>query len=252
MFMSLPRFFILPDQIRNGLVTLMGGDVRHLNRVLRYKVGDAIECIDGKGFLHRVVLSHVEGEHVIGEIVASYKADSEPVLQVTIAQGIPKGERWDFVLQKCSELGATVFQPLYTERTIVRVSEDQLPRKLERWSKIAQEAAEQSQRTVAPRVLAPITLEEWLSDLTGFDLVVLAWENEDQRSLKELYHANPDIKRIALLIGPEGGFSLGEVGLVRRTGGEPVSIGARILRSETAAVALLALTLYHYGDIGDR
>ncbi|MCL2549005.1 MAG: 16S rRNA (uracil(1498)-N(3))-methyltransferase [Symbiobacteriaceae bacterium] len=250
--MSLPRFFILPDQIHNSLVTLMGGDVRHINRVLRLGIGDFIECLDGRGHLYRVKLSHLESEQIIGEIVESYKVDSEPELQVTIAQGIPKGERWDFVLQKCSELGATVFQPLYTERTIVRIDEDQLPRKLERWSKIAQEAAEQSQRSVIPRILAPITLEHWLTDLTGFDLVVLAWENEEQQSLKEVYASLPELKRLALLIGPEGGFSLKEVEQVRQAGGRPVSIGPRILRSETAAITLLALSLYHFGDMGDR
>jgi len=250
--MSVPRFFILPDQIRNGLVTLTGSDVRHINRVLRLRPGDSIECLDGRGNLFSVSLSHVEAEYVIGKISGSQKADAEPELQVTIAQGIPKGERWDLILQKCSELGATVFQPLYTERTIVRISEDQMPRKLERWSKIVSEAAEQSKRTIAPRVLAPITLSEWLTDLTGYDLVILAWENEEKLSLKQVYLSHPEPRRIALLTGPEGGFSLAEVDAVCKGGGYSVSIGPRVLRSETAAIALLAMTLSHFGDMGDR
>jgi len=246
------RFFILTDQIRNGLVTLMGGDVRHIQKVLRLGEGDHIECLDGHGEVHRVLLTHVSAEHVIGEIVESYKVDSEPELQVTIAQGIPRGERWDFVLQKCSEVGATMFQPLLTERTIVRLEEDQIPRKLERWQKIVREAAEQSQRSVAPRVLAPMSLDEWLEQIADYDMLLVAWENEEDVSLREALNDLPDLKRLAIVVGPEGGFSTAEIDKILEVGGRAVSIGPRILRSETASVVLLALALYHYGDMGDR
>ena len=246
------RCFILSDQIRNNLVTLMGGDVRHIRRVLRLGTGDMIECLDGHGNIYQVVLSHVESEHIIGEIVSSYKADSEPELQVTIAQGIPKGERWEFVLQKGSEIGATVFQPLYTERTIVHLSEDQIPYRLARWQKIAQEAAEQSQRSIAPRVLAPATLQQWLETAGEHDLIIAAWEDEEQRSLKQALQDHPDVKRLALLVGPEGGFSRQEIAQISQAGGLTVSLGPRILRSETAGIVQLALALFFYGDMGDR
>ena len=246
------RFFVLADQIRAGLITLMGRDVRHIQRVLRLGVGDHIECLDGQGYVYKVKLTHVEAEHVVGEIVDSYKADSEPDLQVTIAQGIPKGERWDFVLQKCSEVGATVFQPLFTERTIVNIASEQLPHKMERWQKIVQEAAEQSQRSVAPRVLAPMTLKDWLQNLSEFELVIVAWENEEEESLRQILDEAPDLKRLAIIVGPEGGFSSAEIDLIKQVGGRTVSIGPRILRSETASVVLLSLALYHYGDMGER
>lgn len=246
------RFFILADQIRNGLVTLMGGDVRHIQKVLRLGVGDEVECLDGHGVVYRVKLTHVEQEHVIGEIQESYKVDSEPELQITIVQGIPKGDRWDYVLQKCSEVGATVFQPLLTERTIVKIDEEQLPRKMERWQKIVMEAAEQSQRSVAPRVLAPMRLDEWLEGLSEFELVLIAWENEEEMSLRDALNEVPELKRLAIVVGPEGGFSKSEVEKILAMGGKAVSIGPRILRAETASVVLLALALYHYGDMGDR
>ncbi|MCL2497577.1 MAG: 16S rRNA (uracil(1498)-N(3))-methyltransferase [Symbiobacteriaceae bacterium] len=250
--MALPRFFILPDQKRSGLITLTGNDVRHLQRVLRLQSGDKVECLDGRGHVYLVKLNHVEHDIAIGEIEDSYKVDSEPELQVTIAQGLPKGERWDFVLQKCSELGATVFQPLFTQRTIVKLQEEQIPRRLERWQKIASEAAEQSRRSIAPRVLAPLTLSQWLEKSKEFDLVLVAWENEDKLSLKGALAALPDLKRLAILVGPEGGFADSEIEEAISAGCLAVSIGPRVLRSETASIAMLAMTLYHYGDMGDR
>jgi 16S rRNA (uracil1498-N3)-methyltransferase len=128
----------------------------------------------------------------------------------------------------------------------------QVPRKLLRWQKIASEAAEQSRRSVSPRVLAPMSLEQWLESEGLYETVLVAWEDEDKRTLKQVFSELGEIKKLTILIGPEGGFAVSEMKEINKRGGISVSLGPRILRSETASMVMLSLALFYYGDMGER
>lgn len=245
------RFFITDAQITGNQIFLNADDSRHIAKVLRLKTGDEILCPNGRGQLYRVVLQSLDPVQTVGEIVAATQEDSEPQLQITLAQCLPKGERWDFILQKCTELGVSNFQPLYSERTVVQIKTDEQAKKRERWQKIVQEAAEQSQRGKCPVVLEPISYERFLQRFASYDAVLLAWEKEAANGLLPVLQSISQPQRIALIVGPEGGITSQEAASAIAAGAKSVSFGPRILRAETAAMAFCTMVLYHYHEMGN-
>ncbi|MCE5196842.1 MAG: 16S rRNA (uracil(1498)-N(3))-methyltransferase [Negativicutes bacterium] len=246
---AMTRFFITDAQIRGSQVFLGAEDAHHMAKVLRLQVGDEILCPNGQGRLYRVVLQKLEAARAVGEIVAVTEENSEAQLQITLAQCLPKGERWDFILQKCTELGVGSFQPLISERTVVQIKSAEREKKRERWQKIVREAAEQSQRGKCPAVLEAIPYERFLQQLASYDSVLLAWEKEAANSLLPVLQTIAQPQNMALIIGPEGGLTAQEAAAAVRAGAIPVSFGPRILRAETAAMAFCTMVLYHYHEM---
>lgn len=163
---------------------------------------------------------------------------------------MPKGDKLETVIQKCTELGAAGFVPVLTDRSIVQFEADKAARKQERWQKIAQEAAEQSRRGVIPAIRPVTTWKALWGEPSPFDLILVAWEEEHSTDLRQVLDEHPDALRIAVVIGPEGGLSSDEINLVRQAGGRTITLGRRILRTETAGVAVLSMVMYHYGEMG--
>ncbi|MDW8365966.1 MAG: RsmE family RNA methyltransferase, partial [Abditibacteriales bacterium] len=176
-------------------------------------------------------------------------ASREASLHLTVAQAIPKGQKMDLIVQKCVELGVGRIVPMVTGRTVVHLEEKEAARQ-HRWQKIAEEAAAQCGRTQVPEVTAPQTLTEALGMCAEVDACLLLDESEQTTRLRDALNALPPVKHIALLVGPEGGFSPSEVQTAHRYGAQSVSLGPRILRTETAALVTAALILYHYEDLG--
>ncbi len=243
------RFFVAAELLAAGPELLLKDDLAHqLSRVLRLGSGSRITLLDGLGqeFETEIIGSVRSGknEAVQARIVSQRPAGGEPGLQITLYQAILKGEKMDYVLQKGTEVGITTFVPILTERCIGHSVRP------ERWQKIIKEAAEQSRRGRIPDLAQG--LARWPEALDAINktgiTALMAWEQEQTANLKE--SLSEDSKELAVLIGPEGGFTAGEAELARSFGVKTISLGPRILRAETAGPVLAALVLFQAGDMG--
>jgi 16S rRNA (uracil1498-N3)-methyltransferase len=241
-----PRFFINPDQVRQPYITVKGDDLRHIRTVLRKQPGDLLTLLDGRGMEYIVRIGTMERTEIDTEIVEQRKREL-PTVRVTLGQGLPKSDKMDFIVQKATELGISSLVPLITERTIVKVKDEK--KRVARWQKIAHEAAMQSDRPVIP-LIDPITSFRDLMmtiDPGPLPLLLFLWE-EGTVPIKHLLRQTPNAQNIVVLIGPEGGFSPAEADLAKQQGFQHVSLGPNILRTETAAVAVLSMILYETGS----
>ena len=245
------RFMVDPDAVRDGIIYLSGDDLKHLSQVLRLRTGDIIEVFDGSGTEYEARLTEVGKIEARAEILKSQLADTEPNIRVTLYQGLPKAEKMDFIIQKAVELGVFRIVPVTTQRTVVQLDDQDKKRKLERWNRIAREAAKQCKRTCVPEVALPMTLKSALKESGNADAAIALYENEQKKCLKELlkcYNINK-IGDIALFIGPEGGFSNDEVVEMTESGAVTAGLGKRILRAETAAVSVISIIMYEMGEM---
>jgi 16S rRNA (uracil1498-N3)-methyltransferase len=241
------KFFVPAEQIISNRVTLTGSDVSHIRTVLRLKVGASIQVIGGTEKLLTVRLVEIKAKEIQGEVIASEKFDVESPLAVHLGVALTKGNKFDATLRKSVELGVSSITPLATERCVVKTH--QFGKKTERWKKIALESSKQCGRTQVPQVAEGIeSLETFCRNSEDRNLKLVFWEEEGANSLKDLkLNRSPD--SVAVLIGPEGGFSSAEIEKARENGFQTVSLGPRILRAETAPVVALALLQSLWGDL---
>ncbi len=237
------RFFVSPEQIDSGagIVTLDGEDSLHLDRVLRARPGDEIAALDGLGNLYQATLTSLSKSRVVAEIVGVEKPETEPNVAVTIAQALPKtAEKLEWVLQHGVEIGAAGFIVFRARRS----EAGKLAEKPERWAKIVKTAAEQSGRAKLPVVRARGGLGELLSEVERYELRLLCDEAESAHSLRCALEARPELKTALIIVGPEGGWADEERAECIAAGVVPISLGKRILRTETAALLALSQILY--------
>lgn len=247
------RFFVDPDQINAGKVVIRGNEGKHIATVLRMAPGDSIILLDGHGQEYQACLERVSRDEVIATINSSRPVTGEPPCRLTLLQGIPKKDLMDLIIQKGTEIGVSRFMPLYTENTIVQWEAPKARRQQERWQRIALEAAKQSRRGLVPVVEEPAPLVQCLKLLAPATRTLLFWEEPGAPDLRQAIQSEAEYHRpaeLAMMIGPEGGWSAAEVALVCQHGAQPVSLGPRILRTETAALVGAALLLYAWGDLG--
>lgn len=247
------RFFVSPDRIKGRRLALDGGQARQIYSVLRLRGAEHIMVLDDRGWQYDVRLDRVSSDLVTGEILARMPAGGEPRTELTLYQALLKKDNFEWVLQKGTELGVARFVPLITQYCVVRQKEIKTA-KLQRWQRIISEAAEQSGRGRLPDLSAPLTLPEALEQAGEFDRALVPWEQATENGLVEALagygrEQSEQPARIALFIGPEGGFADEEIEEAQASGVQPVTLGARILRSETAAVVAAALTLSAMGDL---
>jgi len=239
-----PRFFISAEQVIGGNITVSGEDVRHIATVLRMKTGDELVLCDGEGTEYAVTISQVDKSEVRTGIISRSKHDVR-YPRLTLGQGLPKSDKMDFIVQKATELGVANLVPLITERTIVKIRDEE--KRVVRWQKIAREAAMQSNRTDIPRVESIRRFSDFIQAPAPDPgtLLLLPWE-EGTEPIKEALRTCPAAGNIMVLIGPEGGFSAAEAGMAKSRGFHLVSLGPNILRTETAAVATLSMIGYEF------
>lgn len=246
------RFFLASNQLQNGQVTISGADAHHISRVLRLQKGDTIECVFQKGPVCLVELTKIAGQIVEGRILQTKADDRESPLRLTLFQGLAKGAKMDFVVQKAVELGVREIIPYSSRYTVVKLGPAQAEARLQRWNRIAQEAAKQCGRTRLPFVSGVQSFAEVLVNverrLGWGELVLVPFEGEKERGLKEIEDQKPEAA--AVLIGPEGGFHGQEVQELVRRGASVITLGPRILRTETAGLVALSLLGYKWGDLG--
>jgi 16S rRNA (uracil1498-N3)-methyltransferase len=240
----LPRFFISPEQVAGSRISIYGEDVRHIAVVLRMKPGEKLLLCDGKGGEYTAQILRTSRSEIVTEIM-SESHQQIPYPHVTLGQGLPKTDKMDWIMQKGTELGVEAIVPLVTERTILRLKDEE--KRITRWQKICREAAMQSARVNIPRVSRTIFFRDFLSTLDPgpLTLLLLLWQ-EGVQPVKEVLRNNDDVKKIVVLIGPEGGFSAAEAEMAKARGFHPVSLGLNILRTETAAIAVLSMIMYEY------
>ncbi|WP_084061918.1 16S rRNA (uracil(1498)-N(3))-methyltransferase [Desulfofundulus thermosubterraneus] len=242
-------FFVSPEQIAGERVTITGPDVVHISRVLRLGSRDVITVMDGQGRGYRVRLAVITGTAVEGVILEQFVPGGEAPLKVTLVQGLSKGDKMDIIIQKSTELGVSCVVPLACRRSVVRLTSDKARERQQRWQRIALEAAKQSRRAIVPRVTGVMDLPAALNLITPGALALMPWEEERELSLKAALKGR-SCGEVFVFIGPEGGFEADEVAMARERGVFSVSLGPRILRTETAGLATLTMVLYELGDLG--
>lgn len=242
------KFFVLPQQISNGIIHIEGGDALHIGKVLRLAVGDTITVCDGAGVDYEAKIQKMQAQKVQAKIVDCHKSDTEPTLQVVLYQGIPKGTKMDFVIQKAVELGVSQIVPVVLKRTVVKLDAKGAAGKVARWNKIAAEASKQCNRAVIPQVAPVVTLDEALGQMKQ-QLKLIPYEAEEKKGLRDVLQQYQQVSSVGVLIGPEGGFDRAEVEQAVGAGLLPVRLGKRILRTETAPLAVIAALMYAYGEL---
>jgi len=244
--------FITPEQIRSDRLIITGEDAMHLAGVLRLVPGDYFSALDGTGMQYKARIVSSRPDEVIGVIEERGMRATEPRLRLTLGQALPKADRMEQLIKQGTELGMASFQPLLTERCIARPKDSGASAREARWQRIALEAARQSGRAVVPQVQPVCKWREIADSFPRYGLVLLAWENERVNDLKRILAGYPEPSQIMILIGPEGGLTLREAQTAREAGAIPVSLGPRILRTETAGLVLGSAIFYHYDELGVR
>ena len=265
------RFFVEPANVKEKSIIIDSKeDIKHLSKVLRLKKGDEIEVSDGCEWEYTAVISDVSDDAVIADITDKQAFAREPKLDVTLFQGLPKQTKMDNIVQKTVELGVKKIVPVFMDRTVA-VDKGKTGKKVQRWQKIASESVKQCKRGVIPQVTEPVDFEQAAGSLGDYDLIVFPYENEKDRTIKDLLRnidgadspgntagaGSPGNSAgaggendknlpgtVAVIIGPEGGFSETEAEKIIAAGGQPVSLGKTILRTETAGPAALAMIMY--------
>lgn len=249
------RFFISKEQseeAKSGFVTLYGSDVNHITHVLRMGKDDEIllSTTDGQELL--CMIESVDRDCIVCNVCSASCNQTEPRVKVTLIQGVPKGEKMELIIQKTVELGVCTIVPAMMERTVVRFHTAQdAAKKQSRWQKIAEEASKQCGRGVVPQVAMPRSFKQVLSQISAQSVKLIAYENEQENSLKARMDAAiqlGDVTEICVIIGPEGGISPEEFQWAQDAGFESVSLGRRILRTETAGIAVLSAVRYVFED----
>ena len=270
------KFFVDPSAVMGAHIYMENReDLHHLGKVLRGRPGMEIDISDGDCWEYKTVLEELTEDCATLKIIDKQKFATEPVTRVTLYQGIPKAAKMETVIQKTVEMGVDTIVPVFMERTVV-VEKGNFGKKLDRWQKISAEAVKQCKRGIIPRVTESYDFDRMLAELADYDMVICPYENEVGLTIKDYLRGvpaagksgrdvppdgpaagqegeksaqasscpAPQARRIGLIIGPEGGFSDGEVARLKAAGAATVTLGKTILRTETAGLAALAMIMY--------
>ncbi len=246
------RFFVKEDNIKENRVKITGDDYNHISKSLRLQPGDKIIICDGRKNDYLVQLSEFGDNIIKAEIKNKIKNKNEPVINISLAQALPKKNNMDLIAQKATEIGFKKLIPLLTERTIVKLTAKKEKKKIKRWQRITREAAKQSQRGIIPVVNKVLNLKGITRISSDYDLVLLYRAEENLSDIKQILDkkGKSTIKDILILIGPEGGFSKDEVEYITdKTKAFSVTLGPRILRTETAGLVAMTTILYEFDQL---
>jgi 16S rRNA (uracil1498-N3)-methyltransferase len=240
----LTRVYVEAPLAAGTRITLEGGAARHLTRVLRLRVGEALTLFNGSGGEYAASIEQSQGGRVAVAIGGQRAIERESPLALTLAQGVSRGERMDLVVQKATELGVSGLVPVLTERSVVRLTAQQAERRLNHWRAIAVAACEQSGRNRLPAIAAPVPLKDFLRSGTDGTRLLLS-----PGAAATLAEVPRPVTAVTVLIGPEGGLAQAEQEAAVAAGFKPVRLGPRVLRTETAAIAALTLLQREFGDL---
>lgn len=245
----MPKFFVKKEDIAGDSVTITGGDAAHISKVLRLSVGDSLLLCDSCGTDFDAEIVSCAKDAVTLRVANGRPCPAEPKLSVTLFQGLPKQGKMDYIIEKCTELGISSIVPVSCARSVVNLRDRQAEeKKLARWRKIAAESVKQCGRGVIPEVTNVMTVEEAIRFSSALDLTLAAYENERMLPLSSaLKEKSP--RSLGIFIGPEGGFAEEEIALFIKNAIPTVTLGRRILRTETAGHTVLTAAMYEYGEM---
>lgn len=263
------RFFVTTDNVFDDCIRITDKqDIQHIVKVLRLKEGDKIDVSDSLKWEYQTEISTIDKDYVDTVIIDRQSFANEPFTKVSLFQGIPKAGKMELIIQKCVELGLYELVPVFTDRTIV-TDNGKLSKKIERWQKISDEAVKQCKRGIIPEIRRDITFKEMINSIDKFELVLFPYENEENITMRDVLHdirLKCDSKRcldavkmnvpglkqycmpetVAIIIGPEGGFSDSEAEQLKTAGAKCVTLGKTTLRTETAGMAALSMVMYEF------
>lgn len=247
----MPKFFVKEEQIQENQIIILGQDVKHIKKVLRAKIGDELQICNsqnGENFLCEI--DNLEEEKIICQIKEKIQEQVESNIEVTIFQGLPKADKMEYIIQKSVELGVYDITPVEMKRCVVKLNEKDESKKIERWQKISEVAAKQCGRDIIPQINNIINIKNICNLIQEYDMVLVAYENEEKNTLKEQLENikkqnNSKSKvKIGIIIGPEGGLEEKDVETLKENGAKVITLGRRILRTETVALNVLSIIMY--------
>lgn len=246
------KFFVDRKCISEGFAKIKNEDVKHIYKVLRLKIGDNIVVNNLSGTEYLGEITDIDKTEVMVRLLEKLSVNNESPVNIYLYQGLPKSSKMDLIVQKATELGVREITPVVTDRVVVKTEISEF-KKVDRWNRIALEACKQSKRSLIPLINTPIEFEELINKLSIVDLIVVPYENESGYGIKNMVkklNKCGEIKSIAVIIGPEGGFEEKEIKQLIDIGAEIVTLGPRILRTETAGFVCTSILLYELGDLG--
>ena len=251
----MPKFFVKNNQVNNETITIIGEDVNHIKNVLRLNIDDNIHICNVDTAINYICgISKISNEEIECIIFNKIESISESNVHINIFQGLPKSDKMELIIQKSVELGANEITPVEMKRSVSKIEEKSKSKKLERWQKISEVAAKQCGRDTIPKINSITSIKNICNLISEYDIVLLAYENEENNTLKnELLKIKNNKKenlKIGIIIGPEGGLDTEEVQKLKENGAKVVTLGKRILRTETVAFTMISIIMYELGDLG--
>lgn len=240
------HFFVTPDQVKEDYIYIEGSDVNHVKNVLRMRPGEELEICDGNNKKYLCEIDEMTAEYVRVQIKEELGADTELPSKLYLFQGLPKSDKMELIIQKAVELGAYEIIPVVTKRAVVKLDEKKAGKKVERWNSIAEGGAKQSGRSFVPKVTPVMSWKEALQYAKSLDVVLIPYElAEGMAETKNVISSIKPGASVGIFIGPEGGFETAEVESAMETGAKAITLGKRILRTETAGLTTLSILMYH-------
>ena len=245
------RFFVEKKNVNleNNTCIIEGEDVKHISKVLRCRVGEELEICDNDNNEYICEITNIDKSQVDLNILKRVDIKRESDLKIKVYQGLPKGPKMEMILQKLTEVGVDEIILVQTKRTVVKVDDKKEDKKIERWERIIYEAAKQSKRGKIPKLRGVLSFKEALADMKENDFNIAPYENEKTKTIKQAIKGKY-INNIGIFVGPEGGFEDTEISAIEEIGGQSVSLGPRILRTETASLVASSIVLYELSDLG--
>jgi 16S rRNA (uracil1498-N3)-methyltransferase len=244
----MPTYFITSSQIQGESIHIVGPLLKHLKDALRVKQGEPLTLVDEQRQRYLTQVNRVSSQLLVARIIERLKPAPPPPLYLTLAQGIIKGKKMDWIMQKATEIGVNQIIPLLTSRTVVRLEGLRARHQQERWQTIAREAAQQSGQDEAPEVQPVCSFSDFIRS-TDHQLCLILWEGETGQSLENELSSQKGLKSVTVLVGPEGGFGQEEVEEAKNRGFRTIHLGKRILRTETASLVTLSILQYLWGGL---
>lgn len=240
------HFFVTPQQVKENQIQIEGTDVNHIKNVLRMKIGEELHISDGNNKKYLCEIAELSADMVLAQIKEELASDTELPSRLYLFQGLPKGDKMELIVQKAVELGVYEIIPVATKRAVVKLDDKKAAKKVERWNSISEGGAKQSGRNIVPKVKGVMTYKEAMQYAKNLDVVLLPYElAEGMEDTKQSIEAVQAGMSVGIFIGPEGGFETSEVEYALEQGAKAITLGRRILRTETAGLTILSILMYH-------
>lgn len=245
------KFFVEKNQIKDNKIIITGTDVKHISNVLRMEKGEKIQICDKDNMKNYIVqIEEINLDNIKTDIIEELQTSIESNVEIDLYQGLPKADKMELIIQKTTEIGIYKIIPVDMLRCVVKLDEKDAKKKVDRWQKIAEGAAKQSKRDIIPQVENKIKLKEVIDKIKEYDIFIVAYEEEKNKSLKTILRdiKNKSNYKIGILVGPEGGIDSKEIDILKENGANVVTLGKRILRTETAPIVMVGNIIYELED----